>query len=174
MTEGRRYLTDKGILAAVAASLSLLSPAAIQAQALNACDLNADGAVNIIDVQLAADMVLGMTPCTATAVGAGVCNQTMVSLVTNAALGGPCHSVTLNWTASTSANVVGYNVYRGTQPTPPNTYTKLSSSPVAATNFIDITVLAGQTYYYVATAVDSSNNESAYSTPAVPAVIPSP
>jgi len=169
MTDGRRFLTDKGILAAVA--LTLLSPAAIQAA--NNCDLNGDGAVNILDVQLADDMVLGTTACTATAVGAGVCNQALVDLVTSAALGGPCHSVTLNWTASTSANVVGYNVYRGTQPTPPYT-TKLTSSPQAATNYIDITVQAGQTYYYVATAVDNTNTESAYSAPAVQAVIPSP
>jgi len=167
-------LTHKGILAMLAAGFSLLSPTAILAQAVNACDLNADGVVDILDVQLATDMVLKLTTCTANAVGTGVCDPVLVPLVTNAALGGPCHSVTLNWTASTSPNV-SYNVYRGTQPTPPTGYTKLNTlSPVAGTSYIDITVQAGQTYYYVATAVDSNNNESAYSAPAVPATIPSP
>src|ERR1019366_1568157 len=59
------------ILAALAASLSLLSPTAIHAQALNACDLNGDGAVNILDVQLATNMVLSLAPCTANVIGAG-------------------------------------------------------------------------------------------------------
>jgi fibronectin type 3 domain-containing protein len=164
----------RAILAALAASLTLFSPTAIQAQAVNACDLNSDGVVDVRDVQLATDMVLGVAPCTANAIGTAVCTPALYQLVTNATLGGPCHSVTLNWTASTSSNVIGYNVYRGTQPTPPTGYTKLTASSVAGTSYIDITVLAGQTYYFVATAVDSNNNESVYSTPAVLAAVPTP
>jgi hypothetical protein len=78
------------------------------------------------------------------------------------------HSVTLNWTASTS-NIVGYNVYRG----------NVSGGPYAqigftgGTAYVDTNVSSGQTYYYVATAVDGSNIESAYSTQAS-AVIPTP
>lgn len=68
------------------------------------------------------------------------------------------HSVALSWTASPS-NVIGYNLYRGTQSGGPYP-TKLTSSPQANTNFSDSNVTSGTTYYYVATAVDSNNVES--------------
>jgi Cep192 domain 4/Abnormal spindle-like microcephaly-assoc'd, ASPM-SPD-2-Hydin len=77
------------------------------------------------------------------------------------------HTVALSWTASTST-VAGYNVYRGTQSGGP--YAKLNSSLLASTNYTDAGVVSGTTYYYVATAVDSSNVESAYSTPATAAI----
>jgi trimeric autotransporter adhesin len=80
------------------------------------------------------------------------------------------HTVALTWTASTSA-VAGYNVYRGTQSGGP--YTLVNSILVTATGYTDITVLAGTTYFYVATAVDSSNDESVFSNE-VPAVVPTP
>jgi len=78
------------------------------------------------------------------------------------------HSATLTWTASTSV-VVGYNVYRSSISGGP--YTKLNSSLDATTTFTDSSVLSGQTYYYVATAVDSNNVESVYSNQ-VTAIIP--
>ena len=166
----------KVLLAALAAGLALISPAA-WAQAANACDLNQDGAVTVPDIQLATNMVLGLAPCTATVAGAGVCNIVVVQRVTNAVMTGTCltgsvHSVSLTWTASTSPNVTGYNVYRAATSVGP--YTKLTSLPVAVTNYTDNAVLSGQTYYYVATAVDKDNNESAYSSPPAPAVVPSP
>jgi fibronectin type 3 domain-containing protein len=80
------------------------------------------------------------------------------------------HAVTVSWQASTST-VAGYNVYRGATTGGP--YTKLNSSLVAATNYVDSSVQAGQTYYYVATAVDAANNESVHSNQAI-AVVPSP
>jgi hypothetical protein len=166
------------LLAILAAGMSLFFPSAAWAQAANACDLNQDGGVNVLDIQLAINMALGLAPCTANVAGAGVCNIAVVQRVTNAVLSGACstgisvaHSVSLNWTASTSSNVTGYNVYRGTQSSGP--YTKLTSSLVAGTAFTDLAVQAGQTYYYVATAVDNSSNESAYSGQAQ-AVVPSP
>jgi fibronectin type 3 domain-containing protein len=78
------------------------------------------------------------------------------------------HSVALSWTASTST-VVGYNVYRGTVSGGP--YTKINSAVVAGLNYTDSTVQSGTTYYYVATAVDASGNESVYSNE-VQAVVP--
>jgi hypothetical protein len=78
------------------------------------------------------------------------------------------HSVALTWTASTST-VSGYNVYRSTVSGGP--YTKLNSTLVPATTYTDTTVQSGQTYFYVATAVDSSAVESADSTE-VSATIP--
>lgn len=80
------------------------------------------------------------------------------------------HSVTLDWTASTSA-VIGYNVYRGTQDGGP--YTLLNSSLVTTTQYQDSSVQSGQTYYYVVTAVDSSHVESTNSNQ-VSATIPTP
>jgi hypothetical protein len=79
-------------------------------------------------------------------------------------------SVILNWTASTSSGVVGYNVYRATISGGP--YTKINPSLVANTTFTD-TVQAAQTYYYVVTALGPGNVESANSNE-VTAVIPGP
>jgi predicted phage tail protein len=78
------------------------------------------------------------------------------------------HTVTLNWTASTST-VSGYNVYRST--TNGGSYAKINSGLVSAITYVDSTVQDGTTYYYVTTAVDSSGDESAYSNQAT-AVIP--
>ena len=143
------------------------------------CDLNKDGTVNAADVQLAINMALGVTPCSAQIGGIGVCNVAVVQRVINAALGAACqtgagaiaHYVVLNWVASSSADVAGYNVYRGTTSGGP--YTKVNSSLIASITFTDNSVAAGNTYYYVSTALDTSNNESAYSNEAV-ATAPSP
>jgi hypothetical protein len=69
------------------------------------------------------------------------------------------HSAALTWTAS-SSSVTGYNVYRGTVSGGP--YTLVNSSLINATSYTDTTVVSGQTYYYVTTAV-ASGNESVYS-----------
>jgi Protein of unknown function (DUF1573)/Immunoglobulin domain len=78
------------------------------------------------------------------------------------------HSVTLNWTASTST-VSGYNVYRST--TSGGLYAMLNSSLVNTTTYLDTTVQSGQTYFYSAKSVDSNGNESTFSTEAT-AIIP--
>lgn len=83
----------------------------------------------------------------------------------------PQHSVNLGWNSSTSSGVVGYNIYRGTVSGGP--YTRINSAVDAAPYDTDSTVVGGQTYYYVVTAVDSSGAESAYSNQ-TQAVIPSP
>lgn len=70
------------------------------------------------------------------------------------------HSVALNWDPSASA-VTGYFVYRGTISGGP--YSKLFASADTTASYKDSNVSNGQTYYYVVTAVDSSNVESAYS-----------
>jgi hypothetical protein len=73
----------------------------------------------------------------------------------------PQHTVNLSWDASTSS-VAGYNVYRGASA---GAYTKINRTMDANTAYADTTVLSGTTYYYAATAVNSSGQESAYSTP---------
>ena len=244
------------------------------------CDLNADGAINVLDVQLATDMDLGTVPCSGPS---GICNAMFVQGTLNAALGQPCtmtvvsvsppainfgnvtvgnkgtqtstlavsgtgsttisqisvtpsaftiagpalpltlatgqnaifnvvftptstgttsgniaivssalispvnqtvsgngvngtHSVTLTWNASSSQNVAGYNVYRiaSSSPSAPNPpYSKLNTSLISGLTYSDSSVLAGTSYYYYATAVDASNNESSPSNTAQ-AVVPSP
>jgi fibronectin type 3 domain-containing protein len=79
------------------------------------------------------------------------------------------HKVNLSWSASTSSGVVSYNVYRGTKSGGP--YTKLGGTSVLV--YADIGALSGNTYYYVVTAVNSSNVESADSNQAT-AIIPTP
>jgi hypothetical protein len=143
----------------------------------NPCDLGNYGTVNSADVTLAVNMALGTASCTANVEGAHVCTVITIQRVVNASLGQACvvynaHSSTLNWVASTSSNIAGYNVYRGTTSGGPYN-TKLTSTLVSTTSYVDTSVVAGQTYYYVATAVDVSNNESGYSNQAT-ALIPSP
>ena len=169
---------QNGSANSAAASYTFASKTSAAAAALNACDLNSDGTVNVVDGQLAVNMYLGLTPCTANVVGLGICTTDVVNRVITAALGGTCvtivppvHSVTLNWIASVSVNISGYNIYRSTTSGGP--YGKLNSTLAAGTTFLDSAVVAGQTYYYVATAVDISNNESAFSTEAQ-AVVPTP
>jgi hypothetical protein len=83
--------------------------------------------------------------CAVNIEGAGVCDIAVVQRVINSALGLPC--------------VTGPGV----------TAHAVSLSWMAT----DSTVQPGQTYYYVATAVDSSGDKSAYSAPAVQSVVPS-
>ena len=78
------------------------------------------------------------------------------------------HSVALGWIAS-SSTIAGYNVYRST--VSGSSYSKVNSSLVAGLSYSDSSVTGGTTYYYVATAVDSSGNESVYSNE-VPATVP--
>lgn len=80
------------------------------------------------------------------------------------------HSATLNWTSSAST-VMSYYVYRGAQTGGP--YAKLNAAPASLTTYTDSTVQAGQTYFYVATSVDSNNVESTFSDE-TSATIPTP
>jgi hypothetical protein len=79
------------------------------------------------------------------------------------------HSVALQWDAS-SSSVVGYYIYRSSKPSGP--YARLNSSTTGGTSYSDGTVADGQVYYYVVTAVNSSNIESTDSNQ-VSATIPS-
>lgn len=80
-------------------------------------------------------------------------------VLTGTGMEGP-HWATLLWTASTSL-VAGYNAYRASEFG--GSYTKLNSALITDTTYADSSVQAGQTYYYVVTALDSSDNESVYS-----------
>jgi hypothetical protein len=82
---------------------------------------------------------------------------------------GVSYSVLVTWSPSTSSNVIGYYAYRST--TEGSGYTKLNpTAPVSSEQFTDNGVQAGVTYYYVVTAVDSSEVESADSQPATASI----
>lgn len=68
-------------------------------------------------------------------------------------------SVQLDWTQV--SNITGYNVYRGTTTGGP--YTLAGSVSSLVTTYTDSTPSAGQTYYYVVTAENSSGVNSSYS-----------
>jgi hypothetical protein len=71
------------------------------------------------------------------------------------------HSVNLSWNASTSQNVIGYNVYRGLQSGGP--YNKINSVLDPNLAYTDTSVADGTNYYYVTTSVNSNDEESVYS-----------
>jgi HYDIN/CFA65/VesB family protein/centrosomal CEP192-like protein len=70
------------------------------------------------------------------------------------------HAVSLSWAPSISA-VIGYNVYRGSASGGP--YTRLNPSVELLTGFTDHSVLGGEKYYYVVTAIDGKDLESTFS-----------
>jgi hypothetical protein len=78
-------------------------------------------------------------------------------------------SVALNWDKS-AAQVVGYFIYRSSKSSGP--YAKLNSHANPDTSYTDNSVSSGQMYFYVVTAVNSENIESAYSEP-VSVTVPS-
>jgi concanavalin A-like lectin/glucanase superfamily protein len=116
----------------------------------------------------------GTFPFTATVSDSGPPSQSVSSTMTlnvipaapapptNVAIGSVSPtSVRLIWEFSTSSGVMGYNVYRAT--TSGGQVTKLGSVTADAFSFTDNTVVGGQTYFYVVTAFNSNNVESAAS-----------
>jgi fibronectin type 3 domain-containing protein len=71
------------------------------------------------------------------------------------------HLVNLSWNADNSPDVVGYNIYRSITSGGP--FSKLNAQLNPSTTYTDGSVVSGQTYYYVTTALNSAGMESAYS-----------
>ena len=74
--------------------------------------------------------------------------------LTGSGQAGVTHSVALNWNASPTAGVNGYNVFRATTSGGYGA-TPLNPSPVSALSYTDTTVASGQSYFYVVQAVDA-------------------
>ncbi len=70
------------------------------------------------------------------------------------------HTVLLSWTPG-SSTFSGFNIYRGTTSGGP--YTKVDTSMISSTSYVDAGVSSGHTYYYVATELNSGGTESGYS-----------
>jgi hypothetical protein len=96
-------------------------------------------------------------------------NSPTVQSMTGTGTAATQHTVDLTW--NTSADAAGYNVYRGT--VSGGAYTMINTSLDDTAAYTDNTVVSGQTYYYVTTAVNANGNESGYSNQAQ-AVIPNP
>jgi Abnormal spindle-like microcephaly-assoc'd, ASPM-SPD-2-Hydin len=77
------------------------------------------------------------------------------------------HSVILSWTGD--SGIAAYNAY--SSPASGGPFVRLTSTPLSSPNYTDTTVQSGRTYYYVVTAVNSSNEESTYSRE-VTAIVP--
>jgi len=102
---------------------------------------------------------LGFSGCASTSSGSnlaalGGANPAQSNLVS-------AHAVTLNWNASASSGVAGYNVYRGSVSGGP--YARMNSSAITITSFNDNAVQPGQTYFYVVTSISLNDVESSYS-----------
>jgi hypothetical protein len=80
-----------------------------------------------------------------------------VSNLNGAANGG---SVALTWTASSDSAIVGYHVYRAGSAT--GAFTRLTSSPITATNFTDSSAPAGSTYMVRAVKLEDTTSGSYY------------
>ena len=69
--------------------------------------------------------------------------------------------VLLDWYDNTEIDLAGYNIYRST--TSGSGYTKVNTSLQTSSDYNDTGVTNNTTYYYVVKAVDTSSNESGYS-----------
>ncbi len=98
-------------------------------------------------------------------------NSSASVTLTGTGVAAPAHTVNLIWDASTSPDIIGYNVYRRTGSS--GSFTKMNTALDPLTSYVDSSVVDGQTYYYETTSVNSGNEESVASAP-VKAVIPVP
>lgn len=96
-----------------------------------------------------------------------------VELAAAAGQSGSGHSVTLTFTASTSAGSCtapcsfGYNVFRGTAAGAEST-TPLNASPITSTTYTDSTITLGSspiTYFYIVEAVETASGVTVASSP---------
>jgi len=90
--------------------------------------------------------------------------STTTEALTGTGTSAPTHSVNLSWNASTSSDVVGYNIYRAVYSSSScGSYAKINSLLNTSTLYTDSNVVGGTSYCYAATAVNTSNEESGYS-----------
>ena len=101
-------------------------------------------------------------------VSSSATNPSLIVSLAGSGVASVNHSVSLGWVPGDSL-FGGFNVYRGSQPGGP--YSKVNSALISATSFVDNSVTSGQTYYFVATEIDSTGTESSYSSE-VSATIP--
>ena len=101
-------------------------------------------------------------------------SSTTVETLTGTGTAAPVHAVNLSWTASTSSNVSGYNIYRAAYASSCGTFSKINSLLNTGTLYTDSAVVDGATYCYATTAVNTSNQESGYSNVVPKVQVPAP
>jgi fibronectin type 3 domain-containing protein len=82
------------------------------------------------------------------------------------------HTVNLSWTASTSSDVSGYNIYRATYTDSCGSFSQINYVLNSSTLYTDSEVTDGTSYCYAATTVNTRNEESGYSNIAIDVQIP--
>ena len=100
-------------------------------------------------------------------------NNTAGSTQSSTLAGTGAHDVVLTWNASTSAGILGYNIYRGST-AGGESITPLNSTPVNAISYVDNTVTAGSTYYYRVTAVETGGTTQTSDSNEASATVPTP
>jgi HYDIN/CFA65/VesB family protein len=91
-------------------------------------------------------------------------NATTMVALAGTGMAASTRSVALSWNASTSANILGYNVYRAVYNSSScGSYSKINAVLNTGTLYTDLSVLNGTSYCYASTAVNTSNEESVYS-----------
>ena len=101
--------------------------------------------------------------------------STTTETLTGTGTPAPVHSVNLSWSASTSSNISGYNVYRAVYSSSScGSYSKINAVLSTGTLYTDSAVVDGTAYCYAATAVNTSNQESPYSNIVSNVQIPAP
>ena len=87
----------------------------------------------------------------------------------------PTYDVALSWSASTSSNISGYNVYRAVYSNSTcGSFTKINPTLNDSTAYTDSIVSDGTAYCYYATAMNSSSQESGPSNIVPDVQIPTP
>ena len=76
--------------------------------------------------------------------------------------------IVLTWNANSESDLAGYNIYRGTSPGVGTGGTPINGALLTSPTYTDgslasSSLTAGQTYYYVVAALDTSSNQSAAS-----------
>ena len=101
-------------------------------------------------------------------------SSTTVETLTGTGTAAPVHSVNLSWSASTSSNVSGYNIYRAAYASACGSFSKINPLPNTGTLYTDSAVVDGATYCYATTAVNTSSEESGYSNMVSNVQVPAP
>jgi hypothetical protein len=100
--------------------------------------------------------------------------STTIETLTGTGTAPPVHSVNLSWSASTSSNVSGYNIYRAPFASACGSFSKVNSLLNTGTLYTDSAVVDGATYCYATTAVNTSKEESGYSNVVSNVQVPAP
>jgi len=101
-------------------------------------------------------------------------SSTTVETLTGTGTAAPVHSVNLSWSASTSSNVSGYNIYRAAYASACGSFSKINALLNTGTLYTDSAVVDGATYCYATTAVNTSKEESGYSNVVSKVQVPAP